>query len=105
MKTYVGIRDPDGVCRVTVDGKALNPRLDLRNHSPTGFEWGYSGSGPAQLALALCADVTGEDDRAVNVYQHFKNGIVSGMAKSGWEFSEAAMLTVIEKIEEGQRKS
>ena len=28
-------------------------RLDLANHSPTGFSWGYGGSGPAQLALAL----------------------------------------------------
>lgn len=25
-----------------------------RNHSPDGFAWGYGGSGPAQLALALC---------------------------------------------------
>jgi Family of unknown function (DUF6166) len=33
----------------------LDPRLDLRNHSPTGFEWGFGGSGPAQLALALAA--------------------------------------------------
>lgn len=31
-------------------------RLDLYDHSPTGFEWGYSGSGPAQLALAILAD-------------------------------------------------
>ena len=28
-------------------------------HSPTGFEWGFSGSGPAQLALALLLDHTG----------------------------------------------
>lgn len=28
-------------------------RLDLRAHSPTGFEWGYHGSGPADLALAV----------------------------------------------------
>ena len=28
----------------------LNPRLDLWSHSPTGFEWGYPGSGPAQLS-------------------------------------------------------
>lgn len=34
----------------------LDPRLDLRNHSPTGFAWGYGGSGPAQLALAILAD-------------------------------------------------
>ena len=26
------------------------------NHSATGFEWGYGGSGPSQLALALSLD-------------------------------------------------
>ena len=33
----------------------LHKRLDLANHSPTGFSWGYGGSGPAQLALAILA--------------------------------------------------
>jgi len=28
----------------------------LWNHSPDGFEWGYGGSGPAQLALAIYQD-------------------------------------------------
>ena len=32
---------------------ALEPSLGVRNHSPTGFAWGYQGSGPAQLALAI----------------------------------------------------
>jgi len=27
--------------------------LEVMNHSPTGFEWGYSGSGPTQLATAI----------------------------------------------------
>lgn len=36
--------------------RALDPRLDLANHSPTGFGWGYNGSGPAQTALAILAD-------------------------------------------------
>jgi uncharacterized protein DUF6166 len=27
----------------------LNPRLDLWSHRPTGFEWGYPGSGQAQF--------------------------------------------------------
>ena len=40
--------------------KPLDSRRDLWNHSPTGFEWGYCGSGPAQLALALLADHLGE---------------------------------------------
>ncbi|HJT79504.1 MAG TPA: DUF6166 domain-containing protein, partial [Gemmataceae bacterium] len=60
MKTYHGMRTEAG-CTVTVeeDGQftTLPHRLDLRNHSPTGLEWGYAGSGPAQLALALAADV------------------------------------------------
>jgi len=34
----------------------LPPQLRLRNHSPTGFSWGYGGSGPAQLALAILVD-------------------------------------------------
>lgn len=50
-----------------LEPRPLEPRHDLRNHSPDGFEWGYSGSGPAQLALALAADVLGDDDRAVAV--------------------------------------
>ena len=54
MSTYSGVRTDAG-CVVTVDGKPLGPRLDLFNHSPTGFEWGYFGSGPAQLALAIVA--------------------------------------------------
>ena len=28
-------------------------------HSPTGFEWGYGGSGPSDLALNILADVAG----------------------------------------------
>jgi Family of unknown function (DUF6166) len=27
--------------------------LDEINHSPTGFEWGYYGSGPSQLSYAI----------------------------------------------------
>ena len=31
----------------------IQPSLRIENHSPTGFNWGYGGSGPAQLALAI----------------------------------------------------
>lgn len=36
-------------------GERIDPAesLAVRNHSPTGFAWGYGGSGPAQLALAV----------------------------------------------------
>ena len=52
MKTYIGGRSLAGA-EVTVDGKKLDPRFDLKRLSPAGFEWTYEGNGPAQLALAL----------------------------------------------------
>ena len=63
-KVYKGVRDDEG-CAVSVirAGKPsyrLNPRHDLRNHSPSGFEWGFGGSGPAQLALAILCDHLGD---------------------------------------------
>lgn len=58
------------------ESRPLDPRLDLRRHSPNGFNWGYSGSGPAQLALAICADYYQRRgliaEEALRVYQRFK---------------------------------
>lgn len=49
---------------VFVNGQALDPKPSQKvfNHSPDGFSWGYNGSGPAQLALALtikAAEISG----------------------------------------------
>src|SRR6188474_3029228 len=81
MKTYRG-RRKDGGTMVSVDGAPLNPRLDLWNHSPTGFEWGYAGSGPAQLALALLADALRNDELAQNVHQEFKRKVIGRLPDS-----------------------
>lgn len=58
--------------------------LDEVNHSPTGFEWGYNGSGPAQLAYAILRSyseiVLGlgpAEDLARQNYQKFKHDYVS----------------------------
>jgi len=103
MKTYRGKRTEQG-CEVTVheDGAArpLALRLDLRNHSPTGFEWGYSGSGPAQLALALAADVLGDDERAQDIYQRLKFKLIGSLPKDGWEMTEDRVRSAIEAIEQ-----
>ena len=64
----------------------------LRNHSPDGFEWGYCGSGPAQLALALLLDLTGNPDLALDHYQDFKFRYVASWGKewsiTSWEILE-----------------
>lgn len=36
-----------------VEGADARPLLQLTYHSPTGFAWGYAGSGPADLALSI----------------------------------------------------
>lgn len=92
MKTYRGWRDLNGEAHVEVDGRPLNPRLDLDNHSPTGLEWGYAGSGPAQLALALIADATGDDQRALKRHQRFKWEYVAKLPQNDpWEITEEAV--------------
>lgn len=64
----------DGGYLVLVDGKELplKPSQRIRNHSPTGFCWGYGGSGPAQLALALLLAAGIEAQDAEDLYQVFK---------------------------------
>lgn len=64
-------------CLVTLmDGTQIDPRYDLANHSPDGFSWGYDGSGPAQLALAMLCTLT-DDDKAQANYQTFKSKFLS----------------------------
>jgi hypothetical protein len=77
--------------RVVEDGgfRMLDPRNDVYNHSPDGFMWGYGGSGPAQLALALLLDLT-EDDRELSLahYQRLKEEVVSELGQdSVWAIS------------------
>jgi hypothetical protein len=41
------------------------------------FEWGYGGSGPAQLALALLLDYFNDEQKAMAYHQEFKREVVS----------------------------
>lgn len=101
MKTYTGRRTENG-CAVVVssgdDRRELDPRFDLRTHSPTGFEWGYGGSGPAQLALALAADVLGDTDEALAVYQRLKFRLVARLAADEWTLEEGELVEVIQAL-------
>lgn len=67
----------EGPAEVFVNGEPLDPRLDLKSHSPTGFAWGYRGSGPSQLALAIMADHLKDDETALRLYQDFKEAFVA----------------------------
>lgn len=104
MKTYVGQRLGYAAV-VTVDGRRLNPRRDLWNHSPDGYEWGYGGSGPAQLALAILADHCRNDGQALNLYQRFKWAVVAELPYRGWTLTTEGIEAVLQKLQAAELQS
>jgi len=99
MKHYEGKRAFHAT-EVTVNGIPLNPRLDLRNHSPTEFEWGYCGSGPAQLALAILADHLGDDEDALDLYQRFKWAVIAELPRHRWMLTGSQIDQALQSIRE-----
>lgn len=97
QKKYHGRRTIDGTI-VTVNGLPLAPRHDLYNHSPDGFEWGYNGSGPAQLALALLADHLGNDELALAQYQAFKFAVVARWESDRWRLTSDEISKALQEI-------
>ena len=102
MKAFHGIRDAQDRCHLylrageTLTKISPDRSLEVYNHSPDGFEWGYGGSGPSQLSLAILlealsddfeqGDAPGEtpDSVALHLYQDFKWQVVSGLPESQW---------------------
>lgn len=82
MKNYVitGIYETR---QVFIDGFELRPEAGqaIMNHSPDGFNWGYGGSGPAQLALSIVLEITG----TISGYQSFKWDVIARL-KQGEDF-------------------
>lgn len=85
MKRYIGRpADPhhDLAAEVVVvhdeaDRRILTHRM---HHSPGGFEWGYGGSGPSDLARSLLWDVLDrEPDRAL--YHKFKFDFIANFTQ------------------------
>lgn len=96
-KIYLGFRFLGDACvSVYYPEKEYNcplkpePSQKIRNHSPDGFEWGYAGSGPAQLAMAILLDVSGDPLLAEALYQAFKRDIVSQLSDT-WVIDESAV--------------
>jgi uncharacterized protein DUF6166 len=69
---------------VFVDGRLLSPKKSQQvwNHSPDGFAWGYAGSGPAQLALALLLRAGIKAERAVRLHQQFKADVIQRLPQT-----------------------
>ncbi len=102
-KIYEGRRKDKYSIAVHVKEEHEQPLTHVCVHSPDGFEWGYPGSGPADLALAIMVDFLKEDPTkaqvyaktgqgspspAVHCYQKFKDKFVIGLPKERWTLTE-----------------
>ena len=69
MQQNIKFRGEGKTRKVWLDGKELKPNHSQKtvNHSPDGFNWGYLGAGPTQLALAVC----------MRLFQYKKKKLVS----------------------------
>ena len=102
MKTYTLFRNKNGDPNVVFrrhygTANFLDPGYKYINRSPDGFEWGYSGEGPAQLAFAILLDVLGVGRLvlAKTLYEKFKAAFLVGMDVDGGEISEIEVLKFI----------
>ena len=83
---------------VEANGKTrcLHPECSqaVKNHSPDGFNWGYGGSGPGQLALALLLEVTNNEAVALAYYQDFKTRFIATIESqhTDWEIPEEEII-------------
>lgn len=101
MKLYVGTVE-EGVGKqvyvldtgkhpLRLDGmmSMLPIRHDLAKHSLDGFSWGHTGSGPAQLAIALLADATDDDKLARETCHFFHDNFIAHLPmQEPWAVSD-----------------
>lgn len=87
---------------VRINGELLDPKPSQRvcNHSPDGFAWGYGGSGPAQLSLAMLMRYTSEDE-AVTLYQRFKWSNIANLPQDDFCLPEKGVLDWLKAEREG----
>ena len=97
MKLYVMHRFGSGQLSAIVCGDAGSVRLKhLVRHSPDGFEWGYGGSGPADLARSIVGDLFEDPDPPPAIYQAVNRELVAKLPRCGGQITEAEVNDVID---------
>ncbi|MDI3317246.1 MAG: DUF6166 domain-containing protein [Bacillota bacterium] len=82
--------------QVMVNGRPLR---HVVLHSPTGFSWGYGGSGPADLALSILADFLGDRKLAEQLHQDFKWEFVAKWTEDRpWLLTGAQILAWLRRL-------
>lgn len=100
MRRYAGSRTIDGV-EVTCDGEPLDERFDLKRYTNAWLEWGYGGDAPSQLALALLANHTGDDNKALTLAEPFMRAVVSEL-DNDWELTGGDIDDALQRLDRGE---
>lgn len=104
MKHYHGHRCGNDIATISVaelDEHTGLPHLYplplytwLLNKSPTGFEWGYLGSGPGQAAFAILYDHSaGDQDLAQRLHLEFMAAWLARRRQDAWCITEDQIAT------------
>jgi len=101
-KLYRGRRSPDPLVLIYYSDETHETTnlKHIERHSPDGFEWGYGGSGPADLALSVLTDAVGKE-AADQYYMKFKNEVIAHLPILRFDFSE---LFVIDWVKREKKK-
>ena len=72
--------------RIWLNNQELHPAKSQAeyNHSPDGFCWGYGGSGPSQLALAIMLEIA-DKEKALNCYQRLKWDVIAKLPQGDFQ--------------------
>ncbi len=96
MKRYVMTRSGRRTIAVVYDDDLLLGSLaHLVRHSPDGFEWGYQGSGPADLARSIVGDLLKQADPSTGDYLPVKRELIATLPEKGGEITEDQVLEVL----------
>lgn len=114
MKNYLGKRSAHGAYVVVRENEKIKPLRHVVLHSPTGLEFGYGGSGPADTALSILADYFGErptrrqlhrgrldggSPKCLSYHQDFKWDFISKAPQEGFEICGSEIQEWLERQE------
>ena len=84
---YIGTRSIDGL-NVTYAGVQLPQLIEAHCFCPAGFEWGYDGDAPRQLAFAVLMHRTNDQSLAINLTEKFTKEVIS-VLDNAWVLDDA----------------
>lgn len=92
-------RDPNGGIAIIETRRLEN----IRDQSPVGFDWGYHGFAPDDLAHAILHDHFGSDGHATkfseDMYHEFADRVIANLPHQTWTLDTARINETLSLIQ------